>query len=542
MTFDPERFRKAFAEEQEIVAAAGTQGLYFDGQDNLSSLVCVAQDEIEQGHLEAAHGVLTYVLSRHPNHRVALINEQIAQAYMYIDTVPFEPKRSTYKNLTIGLCLFNRPKEARQNLSVLIHQISRLPEEIEIVIGDNGDNFEAIADLVQRSDNIQYKKRPFNLGLDLNLLNVFHDAIGDYVYIIGDDDILFDRAVERIIDAIEDKAHDNISLFYFVPYIMDPLLRRLDRGNYEYTISPHETYTILTRDESIKTIGVGMLRLSSLVYRRHAIDEDALKYLVGYLLFPLIVSLSALTLGSLCAINKPLYAYRQQISTSWATSAHKIFYNYQPAAFYAMYKAGKASYESVSGVFDHLQIDIRRWASLFDPDVIAKTNDIVLRLDHSVKGVDKFLAHHSVVRKSCLDLVEDFDTFDTHMIGMKDPACFRVEKTFIMIHASAFGEATQKLVVSGILLGGRDKMSIGASIPISCVGPVMLFFHFMSTGGESKRQNFIRVNPGEKKSELFALEGLEGVANLEVWASMSEGTQGCDYASVHIDTMYIGNA
>ena len=113
-------------------------------------------------------------------------------------------------NPIISICIptYNRDECLRQCLNSIVLQFedSVVRESVEIVISDNAstDNTEKIVNEFQRDySNIFYYRNSENIRVDRNIINVVEKAKGDFVWFLGDDDALFEGALEHMLEELK---------------------------------------------------------------------------------------------------------------------------------------------------------------------------------------------------------------------------------------------------------------------------------------------------------------------------------------------------
>ena len=84
----------------------------------------------------------------------------------------------------------------------------------QVCVSDNcsTDETERVVRSAQKEIAIKYLKNQSNLGVARNVLNVVQMADGEFVWLIGDDDLLLPYALEELNDLIE--KHPNVNYFY----------------------------------------------------------------------------------------------------------------------------------------------------------------------------------------------------------------------------------------------------------------------------------------------------------------------------------------
>jgi hypothetical protein len=112
------------------------------------------------------------------------------------------------KLLTIAIPTYNRAKLLDKQLAWLANAIKGFESECEILVSDNcsTDNTQEIIKKWQlQLNNIRFRtnKHPENLGVMKNIMHCLSSAETEYVWTIGDDDPIQDRAIPYIINKIK---------------------------------------------------------------------------------------------------------------------------------------------------------------------------------------------------------------------------------------------------------------------------------------------------------------------------------------------------
>jgi glycosyltransferase involved in cell wall biosynthesis len=108
--------------------------------------------------------------------------------------------------LTIAIPTFNRAAWLDLCLSQLVKQAAPLGQQVEILVSNNNstDNTEAIINkYVSSGTSITYIRNAENIGSDRNLLQCFKRSSGKYVLVMGDDDVILDGALGKIVSILE---------------------------------------------------------------------------------------------------------------------------------------------------------------------------------------------------------------------------------------------------------------------------------------------------------------------------------------------------
>ncbi len=113
------------------------------------------------------------------------------------------------KSLTIIIPTYNRPKELIRLLGIINSEIEQLKnvDYLDVIVRDNSESTET-KNIVEQSEFagkawLNYRKNIGNVGFDSNVLNSFCEAKGDYVWLVGDDDIIFKDSIRKVFELIE---------------------------------------------------------------------------------------------------------------------------------------------------------------------------------------------------------------------------------------------------------------------------------------------------------------------------------------------------
>ena len=124
--------------------------------------------------------------------------------------------------MRISICIptYNRAIHLSNCLQSILSNKSRSAIDFEVCLSDNcsTDETEAVVRRVQASMDIRYQKNSENLGVHRNFLNVVAMARGEFVWLIGDDDLLMPNALEKLNHLID--SHPNVDFFYVNAYFL----------------------------------------------------------------------------------------------------------------------------------------------------------------------------------------------------------------------------------------------------------------------------------------------------------------------------------
>jgi glycosyltransferase involved in cell wall biosynthesis len=120
------------------------------------------------------------------------------------------------KKIKISICIptFNRFRNLDNLLnSIVKNEINNKP--IEVIVSDNAskDKTEAIVSKYYNKIKIKYIKNTHNLGMAKNIINCTKSANGEFIWILGDDDLLFNNSLREIINVINKNSNCDFFLF-----------------------------------------------------------------------------------------------------------------------------------------------------------------------------------------------------------------------------------------------------------------------------------------------------------------------------------------
>ena len=118
--------------------------------------------------------------------------------------------------MKISICIptYNRGGHLANCLNSLISCRSQSNLKFQVCVSDNHstDDTENVVRNAQSSIDIKYHKNSSNLGHARNYLNVVTMADGDFIWLIGDDDLLMPYAIEDLYKLID--GHPNVDFFF----------------------------------------------------------------------------------------------------------------------------------------------------------------------------------------------------------------------------------------------------------------------------------------------------------------------------------------
>jgi glycosyltransferase involved in cell wall biosynthesis len=150
--------------------------------------------------------------------------------------------------LTIAIPTYNRAKRLEKSLAELLNQIqlSSNKSDLSVFVSNNGSSDET-ADIIEQAslsfsqNNIPFKSRNAcgNEGFDANVIACYRESMGQYVWLLSDDDNLMPGSIDAVFsDILRFKAYviyynfDQTPYTKENPYILShEYFEQVDRGN-----------------------------------------------------------------------------------------------------------------------------------------------------------------------------------------------------------------------------------------------------------------------------------------------------------------------
>lgn len=128
--------------------------------------------------------------------------------------------------LSICIPTYNRAELLESALSSLATEVGELGQEVELIVSDNGstDNSRDVVERLGRQCPIRYHRNVKNVGGMRNILSLVREhAIGEFCWVMGDDEMVREGGVRKLVQAI--KEHSDVDYFY-VNYSIDSFEKR----------------------------------------------------------------------------------------------------------------------------------------------------------------------------------------------------------------------------------------------------------------------------------------------------------------------------
>jgi glycosyltransferase involved in cell wall biosynthesis len=231
----------------------------------------------------------------------------------------------SYK-LTFGIPTYNGSKYISNTLSSILSQLNpTTAKSIEILIVDNNstDDTGKIVNSFSNQLNIRYIKNEQNIGFDKNVLKVISNSLGDFVWLLADDDSLEDGALAYVLDVIDKNKDLGLVLVNFNHY--DRCLKEV-----------HDRVTL--KNDGLYLSAADFLRdsksryslISSLIFSRNFLLGRSFESVVGLNFIHVYMMMAILKDRPAYIIATPLVKFRtgSENFQNCADSAMQIALNY----------------------------------------------------------------------------------------------------------------------------------------------------------------------------------------------------------------------
>lgn len=268
--------------------------------------------------------------------------------------------------LSICIPTYNRSEKVRELLKYLEYEIEKVEDlkfQFEIIVGDNSSD-KLTQDIcintkLYKQNTLKYIKNESNIGLIGNVLNLASKSNGEYVWIMGDDDIYYDNILFLIKEAI---LEDNYS-YIFLNHMA------YEEGGKGFSVQGFDSAVDLNKKSMYKdgkemAIDIWKHSQTSLMFISASVfkNEDLKKCLKSQknknLAFPLYMSFYCAAQGKTKIIDK-ICIDNVWGNTSWSKSAPDVFYNFVPGILYSLPNIGYCYIESRKIFFRYISTKIK---------------------------------------------------------------------------------------------------------------------------------------------------------------------------------------
>jgi abequosyltransferase len=192
-----------------------------------------------------------------------------------------------HTRLSIAVPTFNRCEYLSGLLPSVLQQCAWLHgrgRKVEVIVSDNASpdsTYRYVQSFLKGNSFLVYHRNDSNVGAELNFANCIERANGDYLWILGDDDIIVDGAVERILTVLDDYSPA------LVVCIDGLKVLSIDRANQyradSMPIETHESYGAFldaAMDQGLDLI-LAHTWIPSIIVRRASYDMATFRHRLG---------------------------------------------------------------------------------------------------------------------------------------------------------------------------------------------------------------------------------------------------------------------
>lgn len=230
-------------------------------------------------------------------------------------------------SIKLSICIptYNRLNKVKNQLDFLLEE-SCCVEGIEIIISDNCSDdgtYDYLSSIEGRYAEVSVFEQSKNLGLIGNMLFLIREARGEYIWLLGDDDLLAKDVINAILNDIE--KNGSPSLIY-----LNYNEKMYGEGDFTSISGRYESGTDLFNavTEQSGSFGPMMFMSASLHKTSHAkeyveIFERIGEFEKGNLAFPLGLSLYSCLQG-VGYIEGDTYLYDDIVNVSWKKDTFRV--------------------------------------------------------------------------------------------------------------------------------------------------------------------------------------------------------------------------
>lgn len=268
--------------------------------------------------------------------------------------------------LSICIPTYNRSEKVLGLLKYLedeTEKIDGLKLQFEIIVGDNSSD-KLTEDIcintkLYKQNVLKYIKNESNIGLIGNVLNLASKSNGEYVWIMGDDDIYYENILFLIKEAILEDDYSYIYLNH----------RAYREGEKVLSGSGFDSAIVLNK-EFVYRDGKGMaldiwnctqtslMFISASIFKSETLKDCIKSQKNKNLAFPLHMSFYCAAQGKAKIIDK-ICIDNVWGNTSWSKSASDVFYNFVPSILYSLPNIGYSYIESRKIFFKYISTKIK---------------------------------------------------------------------------------------------------------------------------------------------------------------------------------------
>ena len=171
--------------------------------------------------------------------------------------------------ITIAIPVFNGEKTIAETLNSVLNQKASC--EFDLLIVDNCSTdatYEILSRFEKENSNLRIARNSRNIGYDRNFDKAIRMSTGDYVWLVGDDDILVPGAIATVSQMLEGNCQVGV---IFVNYSM--VDRKSGRVTIERDVQGVKTTVFKPGSAALQTLHEYPNFLSGLIFRKESWDH-----------------------------------------------------------------------------------------------------------------------------------------------------------------------------------------------------------------------------------------------------------------------------
>lgn len=213
--------------------------------------------------------------------------------------------------LAIAIPTYNRHLILRENLLIMLPDLRRY--NIPVYISDDSDNYytrDMISELKIKYDNIKYYKNDPSLGHDKNCLKTLEIPNEEYIWYLGDSQVIKHQGIKTILDLLEKNNFDFI--------LVNAENRNIDIDSQHYRVA-NEFFVDLAWHATLTGITI---------YRKEILFRKDYNKYIGSNFIQLGIILEELleNTNALCWLNNEMiYVNKNKAESYWTKNIFKVF-------------------------------------------------------------------------------------------------------------------------------------------------------------------------------------------------------------------------
>lgn len=174
--------------------------------------------------------------------------------------------------LTIAIPAYNRKNFIKRLLDSVVSEVIN-SKEIEIFVSDNASIDGTQQMMSEDYPNITYYKNSKNLGADGNFLECYRKAKGEYVWLVGSDDIIAEGAIDRILAFIKNNEGKDIPLIFLNHNFFTGKYRGIECCNCNFLAEEKDDRLVYSKKELIGFTGRQLTFMSAFLLKKDKVMQ-----------------------------------------------------------------------------------------------------------------------------------------------------------------------------------------------------------------------------------------------------------------------------